>query len=87
MILCVYYSSSEGSDTLQLAKAAQLPGLLTQQINQLAAAEVQLREKKHDNAQKLHQQYKVVKCLLVHEYCTSVFHMLSLCKHMVLYIS
>ena len=53
---------SEGSDSLQLAKAAQLPGVLTQQINQMDMAEVQLREKKEENARKMHQQYKVILC-------------------------
>ena len=50
---------SEGSESLKLAKAAQLQGLLTQQINQLDAAEAQLSEKKKENAQRLQQQYKV----------------------------
>lgn len=59
---CVLAStlSCEGSESLQLARAAQLPGLLTQQIHQLDNLEVQLREKKEENAQRLLQQYKVV---------------------------
>lgn len=48
-----------GSESLQLAKAAQLPGLLSRQIHQLDTLEVGLRDKRIENAQKLLQQYKV----------------------------
>lgn len=48
-----------GSESLQLAKAAQLPGLLSRQIHQLDTLEVGLRGRKEGNAQKLLQQYKV----------------------------
>ena len=49
----------KGSESLQLAKATQLQGLLTQQIHQLDAAEGRLTAKREENAKRLLQQYKV----------------------------
>ena len=49
----------KGSESLQLAKATQLQGLLTQQIHQLDAAKGQLTVKREENAKRLLQQYKV----------------------------
>ena len=48
-----------GSESLQLAKAAQLPGLVAQQINALDSVEAHLREKRKENALRQHQHYKV----------------------------
>ena len=63
MCVCVKLLHSvsliEGSEKLQLAKATQLPTLLSQQIGQLEASEVQLREMRADNAHKLQQQHPV----------------------------
>ena len=47
------------SESLQLAKAVQLPGLLIQQISQLDSVETQLKEKRMESTQRQFQQYKV----------------------------
>ncbi|CAI8034886.1 HAUS augmin-like complex subunit 4 [Geodia barretti] len=51
---------ASGSESLQLAKAAQLPGLVAQQINSLDSVEAQLREKRKENALRQHQHYKIL---------------------------